>query len=68
MVVPQEFVHVAELGEGQMENTQAPMAVQDPQQGEACLVPALWFPVLWHLVVSVAGEGAAGECGAEALG
>lgn len=67
MVVPGECVHEAELGEGQTENTQAPMAVQDPQEGEACTVPVLWFPVLWHMVVSVAGEGAAGECGVEAL-
>lgn len=68
MAVLQECVHVAELGEGQMENTQAPMAVQDPQQDGACSVPALWFPVLWHLVVSVAEEGEAGECAVEALG
>lgn len=67
MAVPGECVHVARLGEGQTENTQAPMAVQDPQQGKACLVPALWFPVLWHLVVSGAVEEAAGECGVEAL-
>lgn len=66
MAVPRECVHVAELGEGQ--NTKAPMAVQDPHQGEACPVPALWFPILWHLVVSVAGEGPTGECGVEALG
>lgn len=66
--MPRECVHVAELGVGQTENRQDPMVVQAPQQDEACLVPALWFPVLWHLVVSVAGDGAAGECGAEALG
>lgn len=67
MAVPRECVHVAELGEGQTESTQAPMTVQDPQQGEAFPVPALWFPVLWHLVVYVAGEEPAGECGVEAL-
>lgn len=67
MAVPRECVHVAELEEGQMENTWDPMAVQEPQPGAACPVPALWFPVLWHLVVSVAGEEAAGECGVEAL-
>lgn len=67
MAVPGECVHVARLGEGQTENIQAPMAVQEPQQGKAWPVPALWFPVLWHLVVSGAVEEAAGECGVEAL-
>lgn len=69
--VPPGSVHAAgqEAGQeaSQKENRQTPMAEVDQWQDEACLAPALWFPALWHLVVSGAGEETAVEYGVAAL-